>query len=70
MTDEQFLKDMGKKIREIRRSKSISLNKMVELSGIYKSSLSELENGKRNSYSLTLKTIADILEVEVSDFFI
>ena len=70
MTNEEFLKDMGKKVREIRRSKAISLNKMVELSGIHKSSLSELENGKRNSYSLTLKTIADILEVEVSDFFI
>jgi transcriptional regulator with XRE-family HTH domain len=36
--------------------------------GMHKSALSEIENGKRNSYLLTLKLIADTINVDVKDF--
>lgn len=64
-----FLKEIGAKIRSIRRSKGISMRMMVTMCPLHKSSLSEIENGKRDSHILTLKMLADTLEVDVKDFF-
>ena len=63
-----FLKQMGKKMNEIRKAKGISLRKMEELTDIDNGNISRIENGKKNSYILTLKTIADALEVDVKKF--
>lgn len=68
MKDGIYLKEMGKRIREIRRAKGISMRKLVTLCPLHKSSLSELENGKRDCHILTLKMIADVLKVDVRDF--
>jgi transcriptional regulator with XRE-family HTH domain len=38
------------------------------MTGMAKSALSEIENGKRNSYLLTLKLIADNIDVDVKGF--
>ena len=67
MTNGLFLKEIGRKIRATRRAKGISMRKMVTLCPIHKSSLSEIENGKRDCHILTLKMLADILEVGVKD---
>jgi len=50
------------------QSKGISLRQLTVLTGMAKSALSEIENGRRNSYLLTLKQIADTLKVDVKDF--
>lgn len=63
-----YLKEMGNRIRSIRRAKGISLRKMITLCPLHKSSLSEIENGKRDSHILTLKLLADILQCDVKDF--
>jgi len=63
-----YLISMGKKIRTIRRVKGISLRQLTYITGMAKSALSEIENGRRNSYLLTLKLIADTLNVDVKDF--
>lgn len=68
MTNDIYLKEMGKKIRTIRRSKGISLRKLVTICPLHKSSISEIENGKRNSHILTLKMLADIFNVDVKEF--
>jgi transcriptional regulator with XRE-family HTH domain len=68
MKDGTYLIEMGKKIRAIRKAKGISLRQLVVITGMHKSALSEIENGKRNSYLLTLKKIADKLDVDVKDF--
>ncbi len=68
MKDGIYLKEMGKKIRAIRRAKGISMRKLITLCSLHKSSLSEIENGKRNSHILTLKMLADVLNVDVKDF--
>ena len=68
MKDGIYLIEMGKRIRSIRRAKGISMRKLVEICPLHKSSISEIENGKRDSHILTLKMLADILEVDVKDF--
>ena len=68
MKDGVYLVEMGKKIRAIRRAKGISMRKLVTLCPLHKSSISEIENGNRDSHILTLKLLADILDVDVKDF--
>jgi transcriptional regulator with XRE-family HTH domain len=68
MKDGLYLIEMGKKIRATRKAKGISLRQLTVMTGMHKSALSEIENGKRNSYLLTLKLIADTLNVDVKDF--
>lgn len=63
-----YLIQIGKRIRAIRRAKGISLRQLTDITGMAKSALSEIENGRRNSYLLTLKLIADNLKVDVKDF--
>jgi len=59
---------MGQKIKSLRKAKKLSLEAMGQLSGIGMSNLWFLENGRRNAHILTLKSIADVLEVDVKDF--
>ena len=68
MSNGEYLKKMGAKIRAVRRAKGISLHQIVTLCPLHKSSISEIENGKRDSHILTLKMLADILKVDVKDF--
>ncbi len=68
MKDGIYLIEMGKRIRAIRRAKGISMRKLITLCPLHKSSLSELENGKRDCHILTLKLLADVLNVDVKDF--
>lgn len=69
MSNGMYLKEMGAKIRAIRRGKGISMRKIITMCPLHKSSISEIENGKRDSHILTLKMLADILQVDVKDFF-
>jgi len=68
MTDSDYLKSMGKKIKAARKAKGLYLRDLGKLCNIHFGALSEIENGKRNSYLLTLKNIADQLDVDVKDF--
>jgi len=68
MRNDIFLNEMGKRIRSIRRAKEMSLQRVSDLTGIDLSNLSFLERGQRNTHLLSLKSIADVLKVEVKDF--
>jgi len=68
MRNDIFLKEIGRKIKAARTAKKIPLSKLAALSGIDLSNLWFLENGRRNAHILTLKSIADVLKVEVKDF--
>ncbi|MGN8070536.1 helix-turn-helix domain-containing protein [Mucilaginibacter sp. 22184] len=68
MTHDTFLIEMGQKIRIARRAKKIPIGKMAELSKIDMSNLSFLERGMRNCHVLSLKSIADVLEMDVKEF--
>lgn len=69
MTDEEFLVKMGKSIARVRKEKGFSQNALCDIINMDKPNLSAIENGRQNASSLTLKRIADAMEVEVGAFF-
>ena len=61
---------LGDNIRNIRKARKISLNNLARTSGISVGYLSDLENNKFTNPTLDkLKKIAQILEVQTTDFF-
>lgn len=60
---------LGEKIRSIRNEKGLSILELKELTGLSKSTISELENDKSSPTAATLEKIAKALNVEVPDFF-
>ena len=68
MNNGQFLKQMGSKIKEARKAQKISLPQMSKLCKTDMSNLWFLENGVRNTHILTLKSIADVLKMDMKDF--
>ena len=68
MRNDIFLKEMGNKIKTIRNEKKISLRELGKLCNLDYGSICRIESGQINSYLLTLKNIADKLNVDVKDF--
>ncbi|HTE00423.1 MAG TPA: helix-turn-helix transcriptional regulator [Mucilaginibacter sp.] len=68
MEIDKFLLEMGTKIRVARKAKKIPIDKMATLTKIDMSNLSFLERGMRNCHVLSLKSIADVLQMDVKDF--
>ena len=68
MSNDTFLIEMGQKIRIARKAKKIPINEMAVLTKIDMANLSFLERGMRNCHVLSLKSIADVLEMDVKDF--
>jgi transcriptional regulator with XRE-family HTH domain len=68
MSNDTFLKEMGQKIRVARKAKKIPIDKMAVLTKIDMANLSFLERGMRNCHVLSLKSIADVLEMDVKEF--
>lgn len=60
-------KNIGKRIREIRKSKDISIEKMAENLKVSYSTYQRIELGETNSWVSYLDTISSILEVEIED---
>jgi transcriptional regulator with XRE-family HTH domain len=63
-----YLIAMGEKIKAARRRKGLYLRDLGKMCDIHIGTLCEIERGKRNSCILTLKNIADKLEMDVKDF--
>ncbi len=68
MKNNLFLSQMGKRIKEARNRKGITLRELEKLTDIDMANVSRIENGKINVHILTLKSIADVLEVDVKTF--
>ena len=69
MTKEQFLENLGKKIRDQRKAKGITALDIYAEINMETSNYSAIENGRQNATAFTLKKIADAIKVEVSTFF-
>ena len=69
MTDHDFLIQLGKRIATLRKAKGYSQLDLGSIIDMEKSNLSAIENGRQNPSSLTLKKIADALQVKVVVFF-
>jgi transcriptional regulator with XRE-family HTH domain len=68
MSNDIFLKQMGARITKARKTNKMTLQQLSDLSGINISNLWFLENGQRNAHILSLKSIADVLKVDVKEF--
>ena len=66
MTDERMIA-FGRRVRELRKSKGISQERLAEMAGIDRSYMGNIERGEKN---ITLKKayeICDALEIEIQD---
>jgi transcriptional regulator with XRE-family HTH domain len=61
--------EYGKKVKEIRKTKGATQESLADLSGLDRTYISDIENGKRNVSIETVFKIADALETTVVEFF-
>jgi putative transcriptional regulator len=66
---EKYLKNLGKRIVELRLKKGWSQRDLAFECGKEPQSIERVENGKSNPTAYYLKEIADALGVSVADFF-
>lgn len=61
---------MGIKIKELRKKAGLTLQELADMTGLYKSNLSDIENEKRFKPNVrTLEKLAKALNCEIGDFF-
>ena len=68
MSNGEYLKEMGRKIKSAREAKGLYLRDLGKLCNLHYGAICEIEKGKRDSHILTLKNIADKLDVDVKEF--
>lgn len=59
----------GLKIKELRKQKSYTQEKLAKLSSINKSYISDIENGKRKVSLETMNKLAKAFEIEIDKLF-
>ena len=67
MTTDERMIAFGKRVREMRKSKGISQEKLAEMAGIDRSYMGNIERGEKN---ITLKKayeICDALEIDIKN---
>jgi transcriptional regulator with XRE-family HTH domain len=65
----ELKKKFGKKLRMIRRMRDLSQEQLAERAAVSSDFISTLERGLSNASFETLQKLAEVLEVEVSEFF-
>ena len=65
MTDIEYLEAIGKRIEEVRSDKFLSQRGLAKEMGVSRMQLRRIESGKTSAGILTLKKIADTLNIEV-----
>lgn len=61
--------DIGKKIKELRTRKGITVNRLANLSGVSQSYLRDIELGNKQPTVEYLSYICEGLEITLSEFF-
>ena len=67
MTTDKRMIAFGRRVREVRKGKGISQERLAEMAGIDRSYMGNIERGEKN---ITLKKayeICDALEIEIQD---
>ncbi|CAM4179933.1 helix-turn-helix domain-containing protein [Psychrobacter arenosus] len=67
MTTDERMISFGRRVREVRKGKGISQERLAEMAGIDRSYMGNIERGEKN---ITLKKayeICDALKVEIQD---
>jgi transcriptional regulator with XRE-family HTH domain len=61
--------DVGKRLRQLRETRKVSLRALAHLSGLSANALSMIERGKSSPSVSTLYRLSDALGIPVTDFF-
>jgi len=61
--------ELGQIMRRMRNERGLSILDIREVTGLSKSTISDIETGKSSPTAETLQKIADALGVQVKDFF-
>lgn len=61
-SDKEFLRDLGKKIKELREEKNLSQQELADMVDVAKSTIQRLEYGKYNPSLLILRRIIECLD--------
>ena len=61
--------ELGQIMRRLRNERGLSILDIREVTGLSKSTISDIETGKSSPTAETLQKIADALGVQVKDFF-
>lgn len=61
--------EVGKRIRELRELKGLTVNRLANMAGLSQSFLREIELGHKNPTVETLSYFCDALGVSLSEFF-
>jgi transcriptional regulator with XRE-family HTH domain len=69
LTKNELAAQVGKRIRELRHQKNISMESLAYAAGIEYAQLSRIELGKINTSVYQLYLLAEILERPLADFF-
>ena len=70
MTGEQkFLRKLGQRIRLLRVQKGWSQEELAQQSGLHRTYISSVEQGKRNLAALNLRSLAEAYGISISELF-
>ena len=67
MTTDERMIAFGKRVREVRRNKGISQEKLAELVGIDRSYMGNIERGEKNITLKKVYEICDALKVDIKE---
>ena len=70
MNQEQVLKQLGLRIREIRKAQKLTQDEAAHRAGLARSYFGDIERGSRNVAIINLFKIAKALNVEIETFFL
>jgi transcriptional regulator with XRE-family HTH domain len=64
-----ILKKLGERIRQLRHEAKISQEKLAELSGLDRTYINGVENGRRNISIINIEKIASAFGITLKNFF-
>lgn len=67
--EEEFNAALGRRLRELRSARALSLGELAEQSGVTSSFLSQLENGKKSCSLMTLHRLTAVLHAPLAELF-
>jgi transcriptional regulator with XRE-family HTH domain len=65
MTTDERMVAFGKRVREVRKAKGISQEKLAEMAGIDRSYMGNIERGEKNITLKKIYEICDALQIDI-----
>ena len=66
---DNLLQLLGERIKEERKKRGLTQEKLAGLSGVSNNFISYIESGNKNASLKTIKKIADVFQISLSDLF-